>query len=476
MSSATIRKYPVRLALAVVLAAGTLACRPGGAPAVESPPLAPPGSTTAACTAPAAWFPHDQTPQPDDDADFTSNCMFHQWSWQSFLWLTQTMPDGQLRFETFARPAEMLPDEGTPPAYDGRSLATRLVFMPRKTKQDEPTMLDEVNQAGSLGLLVDQDERSVYYSMYVNEVFYDFVRDHGLYDPEKLAATSPTLDFPVGAMELKAAWKIVEDGDGDAGWYTRTATIAELAEENGVVVVSPTETQEVTVALVGLHVAGVVKGHPEFIWATFEHDENAPTLSDAQLAAFLDPNDQKIMGQPVSPQGFTFYAADTTFADSNQNNAGQLDLDAASQTLTPVTNAFIQYAQGGGKADNRGNVQALNASVLAQLDDPVFSHYYLGGAIWLAANDGLVPDSTLQDLITGSTDLSNVTMETFTQKVLEQRNCFGCHNTMQRFPPTTGTGVAPLPGLNVSVSHILVNHYFQASQRELAAGEAQEGE
>jgi hypothetical protein len=48
---------------------------------------------------------------------------------------------------------------------------------------------------------------------------------------------------------------------------------------------------------------------------------------------------------------------------------------------------------------------------------------------------------------------------------------------MQRFPPTPGTGVAPLPGLNVNVSHILVNHYFQASQRRsLAAGLTKGGE
>ena len=233
----------------------------------------------------------------------------------------------------------------------------------------------------------------------------------------------------------------------------------------------------ITVALVGLHIAGVVNGHPEFIWATFEHDENAPTLSDEQLAAYLDGGNRKIEQQPVSSSGFTFYRAGATFAESNQNNAGQLDLDEADQTLTPVTNAFIQYAQGGGNAGNRANVESLNASVLSQLDDPVFRRYLLGGAIWLAAVDGLVPNSTQQDLITGSTDLSNVTMETFTQKVLEQRNCFGCHNTMQRFPPTPGTGVAPLPGLNVNVSHILVNHYFQASQRRsLATAATEEGE
>ena len=96
----------------------------------------------------------------------------------------------------------------------------------------------------------------------------------------------------------------------------------------------------------------------------------------------------------------------------------------------------------------------------------MFGTYDYGGAVWLGANDGLVPNSTLQDLMVGSTALSNVTMETFTQKVLEQNNCFGCHNTMQRFPQQTGTGVKPLPGKNLNVSHILVNNYFQAAQKQ----------
>ncbi len=430
------------------------------------------------CTAPADWFPHSQTPRPDDNADFTSNCDFHQWSAQMFLWLTQTMPDGQLRFEHFARPAALLPaDGGEPPPYDqvaGSAVAT----MPRVAKSDDPTLLNEVNQAGSLGIMVDPHNRAVYYSMYVNQTFYDFVRENGLYDPDTFYQASDTLDFPVGSLELKASWKILDgdDASGDEGWYTREMTIAELAEKDGAVVVDPSKTETVEVALVGFHIAGVVHQHPEFIWATFEHRDNAPTLTDQQLAAYLDASQSSINQQPVSNQSFTFYRAGTKFVDSNQNNVGLLKLtDPSEQTLEPVTDAFIQYAQGGGKDSNRDNVRSLNRSLHQQLSDPVFDTYDYGGAIWLAANDGLVPNSTLQDLITGSTALSNVTMETFTQKVLEQNNCFGCHNTMQRFPQQTGTGVKPLPGKNLNVSHILVNNYFQAAQRQSRTADAVTG-
>ena len=41
------------------------------------------------------WFPHTQTPAPSEgkgspfDVSSTTNAIFHQWSWQKFLWLTK---------------------------------------------------------------------------------------------------------------------------------------------------------------------------------------------------------------------------------------------------------------------------------------------------------------------------------------------------------------------------------------------------
>ena len=425
------------------------------------------------CVAPSNWFPHDKTPKPNDSVLFTENCQFHQWSWQMFLWLTQTTDNGELRFESFARPDDLFSADQTAPA-DFASLGSNrmLKLNPRTTKTDDPTMLDEINQAGSDGLLIDQNGRAVYYSMYINDVFYNFVKENNLYNPASLEAFPDSADFPIGALELKVAWKVVGTNDNTEGMYTRKAEISKLIEKNGTVVIDPTQTEQVTVAMVGFHIAGVTAGHPEFIWATFEHNRNSPTLTDAQLKAYMDPNNTSINNEVVNDSAWTFFKAGSTFIESNQNNAGNVKItDPDAQTLTPVTNAFLQYAQGGGVQSNRDHIVELNASVLDQLKDPIFSNYYLGGAIWLNEPNALVPNSTQQDLITGSTDLSNVTLETFTQKVNSERNCFSCHNTMQRFPPKPGTGVDPLQGKNVNVSHILVNNYFQRSERAKSAGE-----
>jgi hypothetical protein len=52
----------------------------------------------------------------------------------------------------------------------------------------------------------------------------------------------------------------------------------------------PNGQKTVNLAMVGMHVVGSTKGHPEMIWATFEHIGNAPnddysieTQSAAQL-------------------------------------------------------------------------------------------------------------------------------------------------------------------------------------------------
>ena len=83
-----------------------------------------------------------------------------------------------------------------------------------------------------------------------------------------------------------------------------------------------------------------------------------------------------------------------------------------------------------------------------------------------AATPGLRPDCTFQPgslecqqgILTGSTQLSNATIETFTQSQSAQGNCFACHNTVQ--VSSLNSTTPSLPGLNVNISHVLINHYF----------------
>jgi len=244
--------------------------------------------------------------------------------------------------------------------------------------------------------------------------------------------------------------------------YTTMADIELLINSSNGIVVDPTQTKTVKVALLGIHVVGVVLNHPEFVWASFENNNNAPNLPAGMQPSSPDP---------VSAQGFTLYTANTPAAACNQFNANTLTLDQSTQKLSPVTQVFRLFSLTG-STTNSGNIQTLNGSAQSQLGSDVFANYQLVGGIWLAADNGLKPGQANISPQTGSIEppppattiggLANSTMESFTQSI----NCFICHNTAGISPPK-GSTAPPLPGLNLNLSHILTDAYFQNSQKSI---------
>lgn len=417
-----------------------------------------------ACPAKANWLPHSRTPPPNSVAfpgppagTPVTNCAFHQWSWNAFLWLTQNVK-GRPRFESFTQTGI------------GTSAKVLNAMIGRSAKAET---LDIIGQAGPDGIMVDLQGHPIYYSIYSDPTFGNFIKKYGLLDPAKLRAFDPNAEFPVGSLTLKAAWKIVNPGEDVSTFYTRKAQVAPLAMQNGkIVIVKNGKPLNVTVALVGFHVAGAVKDHPEMIWATFEHIGNAPDIP--KPVNDMAPNDI------VSDKNWLFYKANTPFKDCNINSAGAgaLTLDAAKQTLSPVTQVCRIIPWGGGNQMNIDNIKALNASVQALFEQKdaksVWKNYFEVGAIWFSVANGLKPNCTFQpgslscapggptsSILTGSTQLSNTAVETFTQSQSAQDNCFACHNTVQVTSPNPA--VPALPGLNVDISHVLINEYFKAA-------------
>lgn len=411
------------------------------------------------CPAPADWFPHGQTPWPDgEDFKSTSNCVFQQWSWQAFLFLTQIDPNtGEPFFEGLIPWLAL--DKDSPVA---KTLTEADALLPRRAKSADPTTLDRLAQAGTDGILVDHNGRAVYYSMAVNQEFADFTTSNNLSDPKALAAFSDTTDFPIDAVEIKIAWKIVEDGENTDNIYSRKAKIYPLMKnDQGQIVLNTSETETATVALIGFHIGGVVNGHPEMIWATFEHDQNAPNVPDPTN---IKPE------TVVSDKDFTFYKAGTPFSECNVNPiaSGEMTLDEETQILTPVTQVCRMYKYGNANTTtdraqtNDSNIEQLNDEVRAQLakEKSVWQNYYEVGAIWFNEENALTPNQDFQNdgLLTGSINLSNSVIETFTQTQNTMDNCIACHNTEQAFPPESSMDA--LPGKNVNISHLLLNFYF----------------
>jgi hypothetical protein len=400
---------------------------------------------SAQCDAPASWFPHTDTQRPDNSDPGKENCKFHQWSWQTFLWLTQKA-DGDLRFITQMHSADDLfaPSKSglaaldlSIPAWKNRP-KERLRLHPRDVKPRSARPVHLINQPGDNGILVDQEGHPVFFAIHVNQDYYDFIQSNGYNDPRKLMNAPATQNFRVGTLEVKSSWRIINPGEKKSAFYWTTAEIARLKTVNGHVEIDPNHFDEKQVALVGLHVAGVVVGHPEFVWATFELKGNAPTLPPGMPMNSRDP---------VSNFGARFYTAKTRAFECNRSNAGKVTLNEAEQTLTPITQVFRLFAGDGGT--DAALIQKLNQSVQGQLGGDVAANYDLIGSLWVqdgVLQPNIIPGTVAPSTQQGSINLANTTMETFGQF----ENCFTCHNTQGY--KDNGTDFPPM---NLNLSHAL---------------------
>ncbi|UEP51450.1 hypothetical protein [Burkholderia ambifaria] len=396
------------------------------------------------CTAFDKWFtsagvtePDYLNPQFQDKNDpKNENCNFHRFSWHAFLWLTDNF-NGAPRFTSLYSDAAIDPGVATPTEH----------------------VLDGVQQADSLGIVVDQNGRAVYTNMYINSIYRNFAISNRLYTRAGMKNAPPKLEFTTGALSLKAAWKIVGANEDTSRFYTTTAKIQLLSKMGNSVGIPPQPTTAtVKVALVGFHIAWVVQGHPEAIWSTFEHVDNAPDFKTDQRPS-----------QPVSDKSFTFYKAGTKAADCNVNNASRLTIDEQTQILSPITQVCRQYQYGGADADtNQPNIEQLNSDILARLAkrNSVWQYYREVGAVWIKDPvEAFHPDwSPNFDsvAIRGASKLSNSVIETFTQNQVSKNQCFSCHNSMA--VTDTNDLTLTLPGKEISTSHILLRKYMNNPQ------------
>lgn len=427
------------------------------------------------------WFPHKDTPEPDSE-NFASGsiCSFNAWSWQMFLWLTQKVK-GQPRFLSFETPYTVL------------NIESREVLKPSSGHSP----FDETVQAGPDGILVDQNNNVVYYSQYLNSTFVDFLNDNNLTDPQAVQNFDPNTPFPVGSLELKASWRIVEPGEDTRDVFTTIHEIYGLKKQGAKFVIDTSNIRKERLALVGFHIGGVVKDHPEMIWSTFEHINNSPVVpadftSDTVIASsgdftFFNPNPGKSTPQLTN-----------TYAGCNKNYIASpyMTLDKKTQKMSPITQVCLQYKYGNTAnydlsptksinesirkniAINDAGLKELNAIVKSNLSEEkdVWANYREIGSIWFRAKNALKPDMSLatdfdekgNQLLIGSMMLSNSTIETYTQFASTENNCFRCHNTEQRLlQSSSGKPLKPLKPMNLNISHAFVNIYTWSQEMAL---------
>ncbi|HXI02972.1 MAG TPA: hypothetical protein VNI57_07320 [Candidatus Saccharimonadales bacterium] len=246
----------------------------------------------------------------------------------------------------------------------------------------------------------------------------DFASAHGhaLTDPEALI------------IEIKTSWIETTNLDDPSDFITVQGTIPTYDQSNPAEW-TPNGQKTVQLALVGIHVVGSTKGHPEMIWATFEHVRNTPN------AAY----------QYVSTGGSTTSVAQNTAGDwlfSSNGSAGpfnvpHMSFDPGSQNIVANPGFTISPSdtirwKAWGKADpaasSNTEVISINNSVLGKLlAGDIRRNYVMTGATWTPF--GVPPTPTNQ---VGTNKLANTTLETYQQGTSNGNNgtsCLSCHVT-----------------------------------------------
>jgi hypothetical protein len=293
-------------------------------------------------------------------------------------------------------------------------------------------------------VLESQKGSLVYYAIMVNDVYAYFLT--GQQNKELLATQFPTsqgelnditklatkhhakLANPLAlAIELKSAWVDASTLANPGDFITTTATIPNYDRSNQKKWVLR-GTKTATLALVGMHVVGSVRGHPDMVWSTFEHVSNAP---NGRYSYTSTKGDKTVTPDTKGNWVFCCTHSDGPFDQQHMSQQGS-DIAAndpfdISPSDTLRWKAWGISSDAANAASSNAQVISLNSAVMKQLNaDDIRRKYVLIGAMWTtnANSPGLRN-------VGGAQALANATLETYFQgsstKSLGSFPCFGCH-------------------------------------------------
>ncbi|CCD88644.1 conserved exported protein of unknown function [Bradyrhizobium sp. ORS 285] len=327
-----------------------------------------------------------------------------------FTYMTEggpkTMPTGPVVWETYkdsddiyldppVRPAPFDAAEKIPPqcliqARENPAAARRTLV--RTAKISDVLIAGDKESDGNR--LVDQNGQNVWYEVKLNRVYYDYVVSNKFYDSRnqsgaKIAfpASSNTTDRSA-TVKVKAAWKVMggpgsKQPDDATRFYTTDALVFDPA----------TKRCDVRkLGLVGLHVVIKTDQLPQWMWATFEQVDNAPT-----------------QGQTI-PTGarYNFFNPACTDCKVNQPPAKGSNTPTQVMRVIPLDDVAAQKS-------------VLYQTALKTLrSDNVWQYYRLVNAQW--AGKGVPIGTPTQPPF-----LANTTLETYMQGPQQPNGCINCH-------------------------------------------------
>jgi hypothetical protein len=351
------------------------------------------------------------------------------------------------------------------------NLATRVITAQKFFINGNPIFVDpfgnvidvEQGQADG-GVLETQNGSLIYYATIVNDVYAYFLtgtKNGGITPaPTQFPTTQADLNkitafatahgktFPdpnALAIEIKSSWVEAAGLPNLNTYITMTATVPTYDKTNPNQWV-PNGQKTVQLALVGMHVVGSTKGHPEMIWSTFEHFNNAPNGAYSYINTL---NQTKSVAQNTA--GTWLFTANNS---AGPFNVMHMQEPFGTNNIVPIAphtisaSDTIRWKAFGGASNVSPNpldptTAASNTEIISihnsvdgmLINGDVRKNYVMTGATWTIF--GASPTSTNQ---VGTSLLANTTMETYQQghdttKTGDSSNCFTCH-------PTNTTGVS----------------------------------
>lgn len=265
----------------------------------------------------------------------------------------------------------------------------------------------------------------------------------GLTPPVSIPELEPAIDYLSLSMELKTAWVEAASLQNPKKYIRQMGHVMEYDTSDASRWTNPTPSADpVELALIGMHVVGSVAGHPEMIWATIEHVDNAPNAAyDYNLCSTIYDCPVEELTEISATANGNWLLSDGTSENANQQTAtvqadGSILAKSGGEIVATNVNRIVPWGNpvtNPSTSDNAEIASLKNALLIsmnrdvqdhvkaAQANDPR-QFYFVSGAVW--TDGGVIPAQGSAAQTLGSNQLANAALETFTQ----DGGCFSCHS------------------------------------------------
>ncbi|UPK67602.1 hypothetical protein [Chitinophaga filiformis] len=347
----------------------------------------------------------------------------------------------------------------------------------------------EVTQA-TRNALIAQNNSLVYYITMVNDMYAYYLT--AVNDPKFKNDSISGLQFPTTAaertcivnyakthgypvptdsnaltMELKTSWVIADSLANPQDYFLMEAMIPTYTASSDTLW-KLSGQKKAKLALVGIHIVGSAAGHPEMIWATFEHQSNTPNAA----YQYLNTKGQvQTVAADKGPWLFNSNAADTPY------NVNYINFDATTQNLTAAVPKIgiapsntqrmfpfgaamdsIPNQQDTSASASNTEIIAINNAIMGLIPGAdIRKNYVFIGAVWTSGGsipNGNVynPRDSISGLAIGTSLLANSTMETYFQST--SHTCFTCHHGASLAPGDLSHVFSQIKPLNAMLNKI----------------------